>query len=476
MNNFKFSNILFIFACCLPLFGCGNDSSSEEDTLDTIEVGEQIRILNNVKFDEDNLFFDDFTNGVDYDNWIIGSGAWGNGNGGVVPDNVFYTDDGVLLLRGNGLHYTKGEVKGLGMLKDGRNTGAALISKFLTGPGRYEIKMKPLGRLGACTAFWTYNNITDPNGGENLNHEIDIEMPGGKNDGIISFKNVLNTNYITESFSTSKDVNYESITSDAIYFNDGNFHTFGFDWYTNPGLIVYFCDGIVTAVSDVFIPDLLSRLWLGVWFPNNAGFVGESLFETDYMQVDWVKYLPFDESQPFTEQDASISVNAALEREYPSSPVSYPEINLISNGDFEYVSSHPQDGYGWNYSRLNTEDKEVSEVCYASHDGYQDSYGASIKEGGYLTMNIDSCYEGYEYTLSFKAKSSGSDSNAVINFVGASSSRAIESKTINITSSEWETYTLDVKAPIDSYSIRLEFYNKESISTLQVDNVELVRK
>lgn len=474
-SKFKILNVLFICSLNLFIVGCQNtDSSSSND--ENILAGNQLSLLPNVQFDNSKLFFDDFTNGVDYDNWIIGNGAWGSGNGGVIPENVFYTDDGILLLRGNGSYYAKGEVKGVGTLKDGRNTGAALISKFVTGPGRYEIKMKPLGRLGACTAFWTYNNQTNE-GSENDNHEIDIELPGGKSDGIISFKNVLNTNYITETFATSQDVNYSSLVEEETYFNDGEFHVFGFDWYTNPEMIVYHCDGIVTAVSDVFIPNLQSRLWLGVWFPNNAGFVGESLFETDYMEVDWVKYLPFDETQTYVESDPGISVSSALSNQYPSSPSTYPEINLVSNGDFEYLSDHDSNGYGWNFSRLNTETQEINQVCYpTSNGGYQDSYGVTIKDGGYLYTNIDSVYEGYEYTLSFKAKSTGSDSNVVLNFLNSYSSRAIEYETIGIEGDEWKTYEISVTAPYDSYSIRLEFYNKQSQSTMQIDNVELIRK
>lgn len=474
-SKFKILNVLFICSLNFFIVGCQNADSSSTNS-ESILAGDRLSLLPNVQFDNSKLFFDDFTNGVDYDNWIIGNGAWGSGNGGVIPDNIFYTDDGILLLRGNGSYYAKGEVKGVGTLKDGRNTGAALISKFVTGPGRYEIKMKPLGRLGACTAFWTYNNQTNE-GSENDNHEIDIELPGGKSDGIISFKNVLNTNYITETFATSQDVNYSSLVEEETYFNDGEFHVFGFDWYTNPEMIVYHCDGIVTAVSNVFIPNLQSRLWLGVWFPNNAGFVGESLFETDYMEVDWVKYLPFDETQTYVESDPGISVSSALPNQYPSSPSIYPEINLVSNGDFEYLSDHDSNGYGWNFSRLNTETQEINQVCYpTSNGGYQDSNGVTIRDGGYLYTNIDSVYEGYKYTLSFKAKSTGNDSNVVLNFLNSYSSRAIEYETINIEGDEWKTYEISVTAPYDSYSIRLEFYNKQSQSTMQIDNVELIRK
>ena len=483
----KALKILFIVPMVSFVVACNNNSNSNttgtsngsSDTSETSKIpsqGEKIRVLDGVTFDESKAFFDDFADGVSYEDWIIGSGAWGNGNGGVIPDNVSYTEDGVLLLRGNGLHYAGDEIKGVGTIKDGRNTGAAIISKFTTGPGRYEVKMKPLPRQGACTALWTYNNQVVP-GEPNANHEIDIELPGGKTDGVISFKNLLNTNYITEQFAHSQDINMESVSSKPVYLNDGEFHTFGFDWYTNPELIVYHCDGIVTAVSDVFIPDMLTRVWLGEWFPNNAGFVGDSLFETDYMYVDWFKYLPFDDTQTYVESDPGVSVAPALENQYPTAPTAYPEVNLISNGDFEYIKNKDEiNGYGWNYSKLNSESQDASAVCFPSLDGGDDSCGVTIKDGGYLFTNIDSVYEGYEYTLHFDAKTNGEDSRVVLNFVNPYSSKAIESKVVEVKGDEWNHYSIDVKAPKDSYAIRIEAYNAKSASTMNIDNFELVRK
>lgn len=114
----------------------------------------------------------------------------------------FCSDDGVLVLTGNGGYYTDGDVRGVGDIKDGRYTGAALISKFLVSAGRYEIKMKVLPRQGACTAFWIYSNDIEIG----ANHEIDIELPGGNRSGVVSFENVLNTNYITEQYNQSQDV------------------------------------------------------------------------------------------------------------------------------------------------------------------------------------------------------------------------------------------------------------------------------
>ena len=99
---------------CLGIFSlavvaCSN--AKPEKNYTDYALGDKIETLASVKLDEENAVFDDFTNGVDYERWQIGAGAWGYGNGGVVPENVFYTEDGHLILRGNGLYYAKNEVK-----------------------------------------------------------------------------------------------------------------------------------------------------------------------------------------------------------------------------------------------------------------------------------------------------------------------------------------------------------------------------
>lgn len=442
--------------------------------IETLNAGDVITLLNGVTFDEKAAIFDDFVGGVDFDTWTIGNGAWGNGNGGVVPTNVGYTDEGVLVLRGNGKYYSGDDIKGVGTLKNGKNTGAALISKFKVGPGRYETKMKVLPRLGACTAFWTYSNRASETG-VNDNHEIDIELPGGKTSGVINFKNVLNTNYITENYNNSQDINVsEAFGSEAsINLNDGEFHTFGFDWYTNPGMVVYFIDGRVTAVSEIFTPTLQSRVWLGNWFPNNPGFVGDSLFETDYMYVDWFKYLPFDASQNFELYEAIASVEGAAESEYPTSSIAIPEVNKVSNGDFEYIRKNTQEGYGWNFSRLSNEEQEIKDVCYAkSGIGHDSSCGALIKDGGYLSSNVDSVYEGFKFHFSFYGKGISEGGQVKLNFVGSTSNQAIETATNKIPVGDWTLFEGDVVAPKDAYGIRIEAYGKNGCEFV-IDDVKL---
>lgn len=462
-----------IFSLIVSVTACSNTP----EKVTSFKLGDDLDLLSDVSFDTANAVFDDFTNGVDYDKWIIGNGFWGQGNGGVIGDNVFYTEEGELLLRGNGLFYSKEEVKGVGVLKDGRNTGAALISKFLTGPGRYQVRMKPMGRQGACTAFWTFSN-QPVEGQENDNHEIDIELPGGKSQGVISFKNVLNTNYITEKHNQSQDISVKDIGAGVINLNDGEYHTFGFDWYTNPGYIVYSIDGKVTAVSERFIPSLQTRIWLGAWFPNNAGFVGQSLFETDYLLVDWVQYIPFDETQPYTPFVPSVSVSEYPRELYPSKPIVIPETNLVANGDFEYIRKKEEiHDYGWNYLKLNTELKEASEVCYPQTGiGYQDSCGVSVNHGGYLTSDIDSVYEGYKYNIKFDVKTNGDDSTFIASFFDATGG-LIEEKVTNISVGDWRQCSIDVNAPTNSYSMKLEIFNADypTDTEMVLDNFKVVR-
>lgn len=81
-------------------------------------------MLSGVELDLQNTIFDDFVGGINSDLWYIGKQAWGNNNGGVIPENVGYTDEGVLVFTGRGGHYAAQEVSGRGSrqgrLSDGR--------------------------------------------------------------------------------------------------------------------------------------------------------------------------------------------------------------------------------------------------------------------------------------------------------------------------------------------------------------------
>ena len=463
----KFRNSsLFVLICSLLLVSCG--SSSDDDKTKPLAVGDKMALMEGVKLDYENVFFDDFSNGVNSEHWLIGDQAWGGSNGGVVPENVSYTDDGVLLLRGNGAFYQEGEIKGVGDVKDGRFTGAALISNFLTGPGRYEIKMKVLPRIGACTAFWTYAYEFE----EELNHEIDIELPGGHRSGVVSFENLLNTNYQKVDRSHSQDAKLSTIfNNEEVFLNDGEWHTFGFDWYTSPEKIVYYIDGVVCNISELFVPDMLSRLWVGVWFPVASAFVGYPNFETDYMQVDYISYIPFVD-QPFTVFNPTVS-GLANQNEYPAIPTNAKIVNKIANGTFEYIDKNNSSISGWRLDKYLVEDKEVEEVCYiGTTNGIDGSKGLVVKDNGVADQKVDAVYHNFKHELSFMAKGKGT---ATVYYYSTSTLQPLDTKTIDINCDEFTSFSTDLIAPANSQCMYVQFDTFDG-ETILIDNVNLLQK
>lgn len=428
--------------------------------------------LDGIELDYENGFFDDFKDGVNPKNWYICKSSWGTGNGGVIPENVMYTDDGILVLRGNGLYYSDTELKGIGDLTDGRNTGGALISTFDVAPGHYEIKMRPLPRLGACTAFWTYAyKILD--GEEADNHEIDIELPGGASEGVPTFKRLIDTNWTKVSAKDSTDIVVSDFTEGKLVnLNDGEFHTFGFDWYTDPMMVVYYVDGYITHISDVesLVPSMSGKLWLGAWFATT--FAGRASFETDYLLVDYVSYVPF-LNQPYTVYSPNVSTEIANKDEYPTYPVSLPISNYASNGNFEFFDRMGTKlDYGWEYKRLKSETKTVDEVAYLEKGvGYLGSVGAVIKDGGIIANRIDSIYEGMSYSIKFKAQSTSKNSALIIDYLDGSS-ELIESKYFYITSETLADFTGEFTAPKGCDKIDITICNETGeVQTTIIDDI-----
>ena len=120
------------------------------------------------------VFDEDWSGGrIDPGKWYILRRHWGEGNNGVVPENVFLTQDtvngktkDVLVLRGHGDQYA-GPVVGW----DGQRTrvGGTIVSKAYFASGRYEVVMKigsatpstkgpkdPRRPIGMVPAIWTY--------------------------------------------------------------------------------------------------------------------------------------------------------------------------------------------------------------------------------------------------------------------------------------------------------------------------------
>ncbi len=460
MRNKRLCPIL-IFS--LLLFSCSNGVKKVEN----LEVGDDLAYLSDIELDYDHLFFDDFSSGVDASSWYIAEQAWGGGNGGVVAKNVAYSDDGILILKGNGNYYLDGEVKGVGDVKDGRLTGAALISKFTVGPGHYEIRMKVNPRLGACSAFWTFAYDHS----DNSNHEIDIELPGGSQKGLISFENVLNTNYQTESNKISQDVKVSDLLGEEeTFLNDGRWHTFGFDWYTDPEKVVYFIDDKVTAVADFFVPYKASRLWVGNWFPVSSSFVGSADFETDQMLVDYIQYIPF-LNQEYEEFVPEVN-GVAGENFYPTKPVVVPTVNKIANGDFEFETSQV-DLSGWTFNRFIYEDQEVDQVCYlAENEGTDASKALVVKDGGVVRQTIDGVYSSFAHNLSLMAKGKG---KIVVNYYATMTTEVLGSYEIDVDSEAYRKYELELTAPENSQQMRIQIQSSEG-NSLFVDDIALYQK
>ncbi|MBL8795370.1 MAG: sigma-70 family RNA polymerase sigma factor, partial [Planctomycetia bacterium] len=256
-------------------------------------------------------FFEDFTgDALDPRRWLIAHKQWGGDdvNGGVVAENVSVAD-GKLLLEAHGDRY-RGPVMGVrkngGLRVDGRRVGAAIATKLYFCSGRYEVRMKVCPKLGACSALWTLhyeefypghaNYRKLPVGGDNyyaVNHEIDIELPGrpGPAKKDMSFQYALCNTFTGENDEEST-VRYTQLAAAQ---NDGQFHTYRFDWHTGSAeekkRVDFYIDGQKMQTIATHVPNLPGRLWLGVWFPRD--WAGQPDFDTERLEVDWVRITPF---------------------------------------------------------------------------------------------------------------------------------------------------------------------------------------
>ncbi|MCR4694295.1 MAG: glycoside hydrolase family 16 protein [Pseudobutyrivibrio sp.] len=218
-------------------------------------------------------FYDEFNgSSLNTDIWETVDQVWGAGNHGVSSSNVSLDGAGHLIIRGTG-----------DLNSYPRNGGCIRTVTENYASGSYEVRMKAMPQMGALSAMWTYYNDG------NINHEIDIELPGNRN----SFNYVLCTDWIKE-IETNEYRTSQLIPS----FNqaDGQYHTYRFDWHTEPGQerVEYYVDGQLLTTQYTTVPFHSGKFWVGVWFPNN--WCGEPNFDEDYLYIDYVKYTPFYES------------------------------------------------------------------------------------------------------------------------------------------------------------------------------------
>lgn len=230
-------------------------------------------------------FYDKFDGGhLDPQKWLKADRVWGDNNQGVAPSNV-WGRDGFAVIRG------------LGDLHSGiRRQGGALVTSNYFGPGRYEIKLKVLPRMGAASAIWTFQW----NHAINKNNEIDLlEIPRASSETTadISFEKTVFAAWTNGVISDD----YRTIGDQA----DGNWHVYRLDWHTGERgtekRVEFYVDGVRHSVIHRNVPTAFQQLWIGVWFPANGhppdpdlvGWAGNPNFDVDCMYIDWVKITPF---------------------------------------------------------------------------------------------------------------------------------------------------------------------------------------
>ncbi len=259
------------------------------------------------------VFFDDFDGTeLDSDKWLVAFKQWGgaNANGGVHPENVS-VDNGKLIIEAHGNNYT-GDLMGINkdysVRSDGKRVGGAIATKDYFASGDYEIRMKVVPQYGVASAIWTFQYaeyypgdpeyIDKPVGGEDyyaVNHEIDIEMPGrpGSAHTGFDFDTVLFNTWTGEN-NDEYTVNYTDVGAPQ---DDGQWHTYQFKWHTGDDnetrRVEFYIDGVLKNTTTTDVPTNAGRLWIGAWFPN--GWTGTPNFDTDYLEVDWVRITPYAE-------------------------------------------------------------------------------------------------------------------------------------------------------------------------------------
>ena len=413
-----------------------------------------VALLDGEKIDTNNIIYDDFSNGNLTANWTISHRKWGGyDNKGVSSENVFLDNaDQKLVIRALGnQHITTSTVDGVG----GPLSGGAVVLKQTARPGRYEVRMKPAYRVGVCNAFWTYTDDYQGN-----NHEIDIEFPFKDNSNNNSYDEVIFTNYIGES-------NYQQThTTLDYYLNDGEYHTFCFDWYysNNHKVINYYIDSILLATHKVVgqLPYLPSRLWLGCWIPNNPYFVGVPNFDECYMEIDYFKYSPFLNQESVTQGGAGGAGNSVFNYQFTNQ---LPAYDWLSNGSFDAIDRSDD---------ITARGYEVDGTVrlYSGYDRNRSytSGGAKLSPNTTISYKVDSTYGGYKYYVSLYRIG-----NAQLNIEfynrrdGLISNLTVESE---LTES-WDQFIYNYTVPKDSFYTIIKFKNTGNVD-LYLDDMSLI--
>ena len=156
--------------------------------------------------------------------------------------------------------------------------------------------------------------------------------------------------------------------------NDGNFHTLGFDWYcsTNNKKINFYIDNtFIDSIDGDNVPNTPMKLYIGAYPSNNLPL--SNYFDTDYVLIDYIRYIPFVNQEGITEvtlvEDTKVGeITLTSNRDYPRI------INTKnSNNELQVVSTFKKDSTGKIVSKLNTNGNNWTLDTNGNRNGY--SYG-----------------------------------------------------------------------------------------------------
>ena len=309
----------------------------------TAQGGEWMPTLASPPVRQNEVFFDDFSDGtLSPEKWLVSGKAWGGDNGGVAPENVILVpdmDEGkpIIALRLE----AHGDLYDGDLVHNGRKTrvGAAIATRTYHASGRYEVRARVAPDFGTCTAFWPFHYIDHRKGeapywhepNPRRNTEIDWEFPtdlAGSDTGNFSFTKARTNSWggqfggeggehkgrkiLTDEQGAPLDLAEEAL--------DGRYHTFTIEWRsgedlgdeaitrTQVGSVRWLLDGrLVDELHDVEfgqgnVPFRAARFWLGTWFPSagyagDVGWTGNPEFDTSAAHIAWVRITPFDEGR-----------------------------------------------------------------------------------------------------------------------------------------------------------------------------------
>lgn len=156
--------------------------------------------------------------------------------------------------------------------------------------------------------------------------------------------------------------------------NDGNFHTLGFDWYcsTNNKKINFYIDNtFIGSIDGDNVPSTPMRLYIGAYPSNKLPL--SNYFDTDYVLIDYIRYIPFVNQEGMT--DVALVEDTNVGEITLTSTRDYPRIinTKNSNNELQVVSTFKKDSTGKIVSKINTGGNNWTLDTNGNRDGY--SYG-----------------------------------------------------------------------------------------------------